>query len=219
MVTWQYKRFRHSDPFAYWLTPQSLNQNLWPKSRKLFQILLEMILSYLWYPMIKLDYVLGCVFISGLFAACHNIVSPDPFFANCRYDLCATYPDEDHLCSNIDAYASECTRRDRLAIQAWRSDQFCRKYNSQIKWVMVGLGWVSEGRGLPHGQITITYSMYRYQCLCQRVQEAVRSSIGTKAVCEIFVRCNTVYTASGPARWSSSRPDCIIANWMMHHFG
>ncbi len=63
----------------------------------------------------------------GPFEACHEVVDPQPYFADCVYDLCATLPDDSLLCPDIRSYADEC-RSNLVEIGLWRTRQFCRKY-------------------------------------------------------------------------------------------
>ncbi|PIK34072.1 putative IgGFc-binding protein [Apostichopus japonicus] len=45
---------------------------------------------------------------SGEFESCHDFVDPQLFYEACVYDLCATLPDEDPICSSFSSYAIAC---------------------------------------------------------------------------------------------------------------
>ncbi|XP_054457047.1 zonadhesin, like [Anoplopoma fimbria] len=60
---------------------------------------------------------------SGLFKPCHSVVSPEPYFGNCVYDMCATGGQTVALCQAIESYADMCAAAG-VPI-AWRNNTFC----------------------------------------------------------------------------------------------
>ena len=68
------------------------------------------------------------------FAECQGVVDAAPFYADCLYDMCATYPTltEELLCADINAYARECRANLVVTGTTWRTDDFCRKYTLMI---------------------------------------------------------------------------------------
>ncbi|XP_038047824.1 kielin/chordin-like protein isoform X2 [Patiria miniata] len=57
------------------------------------------------------------------FSPCHELVSPEPYFASCVYDMCACGANDACLCDALAAYAAEC-RQAGLTL-SWRSDALC----------------------------------------------------------------------------------------------
>ncbi|XP_033628595.1 kielin/chordin-like protein [Asterias rubens] len=57
------------------------------------------------------------------FSPCHALVSPEPYFASCVYDMCACGASDACLCDALAAYAAEC-RQAGLTL-SWRSDALC----------------------------------------------------------------------------------------------
>ncbi|XP_076013062.1 zonadhesin, like [Genypterus blacodes] len=60
---------------------------------------------------------------NGLFKPCHAVVNPDPYFDNCKYDLCATGGQTVALCQAIESYADMCAAAG-VPIK-WRNSTFC----------------------------------------------------------------------------------------------
>lgn len=63
---------------------------------------------------------------NGPFAVCHNNLDPQPYFADCVFDLCASNGDGKVLCDSVAAYAFNC----HIAgadVKNWRTPSFCRK--------------------------------------------------------------------------------------------
>ena len=68
----------------------------------------------------------GSLYFQGpLFSACHRVVSPEPYFASCVYDLCACLDQDTCLCDAMSAYALVCAKAG-VSIQ-WRSKGICGK--------------------------------------------------------------------------------------------
>lgn len=65
---------------------------------------------------------------SNLFAACHQLVDPEPYHKNCMYDMCACQGDAAQCkCTIFSAYANECSRRG-LTINWRQSIKECGTY-------------------------------------------------------------------------------------------
>ncbi|XP_014676004.1 PREDICTED: kielin/chordin-like protein [Priapulus caudatus] len=65
-----------------------------------------------------------CAVIRGpIFRPCHRVVSPEPFFASCVYDLCACAHTEPCLCDILGTYALECAQAG--VTLNWRSEALC----------------------------------------------------------------------------------------------
>ncbi|XP_072039341.1 uncharacterized protein [Amphiura filiformis] len=60
----------------------------------------------------------------GPFAACHEVINPEPYECSCRYDLCATLPDLGTYCDTVALYTALC-RRAGIRIRPWRNDWLC----------------------------------------------------------------------------------------------
>ncbi|KAK7919616.1 hypothetical protein WMY93_010900 [Mugilogobius chulae] len=60
---------------------------------------------------------------SGPFAACHQVLSPEPFVHNCVFDLCLER--EEHiLCQALEVYARHC-QENGVQVASWRRPGFC----------------------------------------------------------------------------------------------
>ncbi|XP_071498841.1 IgGFc-binding protein-like, partial [Diadema antillarum] len=57
----------------------------------------------------------------GMLGDCFSYVDPSSYFLACVYDLCATLPEDDLLCEDVDAYASAC-REAGGSPGNWRSE-------------------------------------------------------------------------------------------------
>ncbi|CAH1271803.1 MUC5AC [Branchiostoma lanceolatum] len=60
---------------------------------------------------------------SPIFAACHRVVRPDPYFKECLFDVCECEMGERCLCSAVANYARACARN--YAPVEWRSPELC----------------------------------------------------------------------------------------------
>ncbi|KAM4703005.1 IgGFc-binding protein-like [Rhinophrynus dorsalis] len=60
----------------------------------------------------------------GPFRMCHAIISPEDYFQDCIYDLCAFGNREDITCRLLSGYTSACQDIGAV-VYPWRSDQFC----------------------------------------------------------------------------------------------
>ena len=69
---------------------------------------------------------------TDVFAECQGVVDVAPFYEDCKFDLCSTYPTEELLCPNIEAYAIECRANLVVTGTTWRTDVLCRKYTLMI---------------------------------------------------------------------------------------
>lgn len=63
---------------------------------------------------------------NGPFAVCHSILDPQPYFADCVFDLCASNGDGKVLCDSVAAYAFNC-HIVGADVKNWRTPSFCRK--------------------------------------------------------------------------------------------
>uniref|UniRef100_H2YMM4 von Willebrand factor n=1 Tax=Ciona savignyi TaxID=51511 RepID=H2YMM4_CIOSA len=67
-----------------------------------------------------------CQIILGeTFSACHNDVSPQPYFDLCRYDVCECEDAEACLCNTISHYARVCAQAGHVT--EWRMPNFCNR--------------------------------------------------------------------------------------------
>ncbi|CAF91217.1 unnamed protein product, partial [Tetraodon nigroviridis] len=64
-----------------------------------------------------------CACTPGIFKPCHAIVSPEQYFGNCVYDMCATDGQVGALCQAIESYADMCAAKG--VVIKWRTDTFC----------------------------------------------------------------------------------------------
>ncbi|KAL8583263.1 hypothetical protein ACOMHN_043098 [Nucella lapillus] len=60
---------------------------------------------------------------SKAFVRCHRVVSPEPFFSSCVYDMCVCMDDPNCLCDILATYAHECARAG-IKVE-WRSQKLC----------------------------------------------------------------------------------------------
>nr|XP_040022015.1 IgGFc-binding protein isoform X1 [Gasterosteus aculeatus aculeatus] len=60
----------------------------------------------------------------GPFAACHSKLDPQPYFADCVFDVCASDGDGKVLCNSIAAYAFNCHMAG-VDVKNWRTASFC----------------------------------------------------------------------------------------------
>uniref|UniRef100_A0AAY4EYN3 VWFD domain-containing protein n=1 Tax=Denticeps clupeoides TaxID=299321 RepID=A0AAY4EYN3_9TELE len=60
---------------------------------------------------------------SGPFAACLNVIDPEPYFRDCVYDVCVGEGDRDMLCHSIASYVSDC-QDFGVPIKNWRTPTF-----------------------------------------------------------------------------------------------
>ena len=68
------------------------------------------------------------------FTACHDVVDPDEYIENCRYDVCACSDGIKCLCNAVAAYTKACA--DRGVIIEWRNEkvlQECGKFYHSVK--------------------------------------------------------------------------------------
>ncbi|KAJ8032166.1 Kielin/chordin-like protein [Holothuria leucospilota] len=61
---------------------------------------------------------------SARFTRCHSVVSPEPYYAACVYDLCACSSSDTCLCDAVGAYAAEC--RQAGVFIDWRDASLCQ---------------------------------------------------------------------------------------------
>ncbi|KAH0631338.1 hypothetical protein JD844_005627 [Phrynosoma platyrhinos] len=62
---------------------------------------------------------------SGPFQECHSRIDPEEYFQDCVYDFCFFKGQQAVICQAITNYAEACQAAG-MAIDAWRSDTFCR---------------------------------------------------------------------------------------------
>ncbi|KAL4006244.1 lactase-phlorizin hydrolase [Sarotherodon galilaeus] len=60
---------------------------------------------------------------NGIFKPCHSVVSPEPYFESCVFDMCATGGETVALCQAIETYADMCAAAG-VPIE-WRTNTFC----------------------------------------------------------------------------------------------
>ncbi|XP_022244270.1 kielin/chordin-like protein [Limulus polyphemus] len=58
-----------------------------------------------------------------LFAPCHRVIPPEPYFAACIYDLCACSENDNCLCDILSSYSQECSQAG--VVLHWRSSGLC----------------------------------------------------------------------------------------------
>ncbi|XP_032374142.1 IgGFc-binding protein isoform X1 [Etheostoma spectabile] len=61
---------------------------------------------------------------NGPFTACHSILDPQPYFADCVFDVCASNGDGKVLCNSVAAYAFNCHMAG-VDVKNWRTASFC----------------------------------------------------------------------------------------------
>ncbi|XP_046559409.1 kielin/chordin-like protein, partial [Haliotis rubra] len=63
------------------------------------------------------------IITSKVFSRCHKVVSPEPFFSSCVYDMCACADNPNCLCDILASYAHECAKA-KVKVQ-WRTNNLC----------------------------------------------------------------------------------------------
>lgn len=63
---------------------------------------------------------------NGPFAVCHSKLSPQSYFDDCLFDICASNGDGKVLCDSIAVYAFNCHMAG-VDVKNWRTPSFCRK--------------------------------------------------------------------------------------------
>uniref|UniRef100_A0A803JX03 VWFD domain-containing protein n=1 Tax=Xenopus tropicalis TaxID=8364 RepID=A0A803JX03_XENTR len=62
--------------------------------------------------------------INGPFAACHEVLSPSPYYDLCLSHLCQNGVYLPAVCQSLQSYTSACQAQNR-SIEPWRNDRFC----------------------------------------------------------------------------------------------
>ncbi|KAI0208752.1 Kielin/chordin-like protein [Lamellibrachia satsuma] len=75
------------------------------------------------YRMRKLANTKCAVLKSKLFQPCHRLISPQPYYASCVYDMCVCGDSESCLCNVLETYALQCSKAG-VALR-WRSASLC----------------------------------------------------------------------------------------------
>lgn len=71
---------------------------------------------------------------SDVFSKCHAGIDPEPYYANCKEDVCGCGNDgKECLCAVLSAYARECALQGRQ-VYGWRNASGCGKF---IKYFIV----------------------------------------------------------------------------------
>uniref|UniRef100_A0A803XSC7 Mucin-5AC n=1 Tax=Meleagris gallopavo TaxID=9103 RepID=A0A803XSC7_MELGA len=65
--------------------------------------------------------------ISKVFAECHDVIPPEPFYKGCVFDGCRI-TDESMQCSSLEIYATECAARGVCIDWRGKTNNTCRKY-------------------------------------------------------------------------------------------
>ncbi|NXV74363.1 FCGBP protein, partial [Atlantisia rogersi] len=60
----------------------------------------------------------------GPFAACHGVLDPAPFFADCLFDTCLYKGHQETVCRSIAAYVTACQAQG-VHLKKWRTAAFC----------------------------------------------------------------------------------------------
>lgn len=64
--------------------------------------------------------------VNGLFSKCHEVIDPQPYLENCKYDLCMGGGFRQFLCKALEAYAAACQIAG-IQVQDWRKNARCRE--------------------------------------------------------------------------------------------
>ncbi|KAL3884246.1 hypothetical protein ACJMK2_030464 [Sinanodonta woodiana] len=75
------------------------------------------------YRVRKMATVKCAILQSSVFSRCHRVVSPEPFFSSCVYDMCVCGDNPHCLCDILASYAKECAKA-RVKL-LWRSSSLC----------------------------------------------------------------------------------------------
>ncbi|XP_078451893.1 IgGFc-binding protein-like isoform X2 [Lampetra planeri] len=62
--------------------------------------------------------------IAGPFQPCQETVSPDSYYENCLYDMCANFGDKETLCNSLAVYTASCQRKG-ITPSNWRNFSGC----------------------------------------------------------------------------------------------
>ncbi|XP_075044695.1 mucin-2-like [Mixophyes fleayi] len=69
-----------------------------------------------------------------VFAACHSVVNPSPYYEKCLYDTCLCKKSEDCLCAVFSSYVRACAERG-ITLRNWRL-HLCDKYINECQDLM-----------------------------------------------------------------------------------
>ncbi|XP_009071563.1 PREDICTED: mucin-5AC-like, partial [Acanthisitta chloris] len=101
--------------------------------------------------------------LSEIFAECHTVIPPEPFFKGCVFDGCRI-DDESMQCSSLEIYATECAARG-VCID-WRgktnSTCSCREPNGVSRWP--GEKWTNNCRECVCDKNTLKVHCTKHQC-------------------------------------------------------
>lgn len=64
--------------------------------------------------------------VSGPFASCHSVFSPQTYIENCVYDLCLGGGYQPILCQALNVYSAQCQQQG-VQLGQWRQPGFCGK--------------------------------------------------------------------------------------------
>uniref|UniRef100_A0A8C3BEJ0 Mucin-5AC n=1 Tax=Cairina moschata TaxID=8855 RepID=A0A8C3BEJ0_CAIMO len=67
------------------------------------------------------------IILSKVFAECHDVIPPEPFFKGCVFDGCRI-TEESMQCSSLEIYATECASRGVCIDWRGKTNNTCRKY-------------------------------------------------------------------------------------------
>uniref|UniRef100_A0A8C3BG69 Mucin-5AC n=1 Tax=Cairina moschata TaxID=8855 RepID=A0A8C3BG69_CAIMO len=118
------------------------------------------------------------IILSKVFAECHDVIPPEPFFKGCVFDGCRI-TEESMQCSSLEIYATECASRGVCIDWRGKTNNTCRKYcrtqKSVCKPVIIS---VLFSKHIPGEKWTTNCQ----ECVCDRQTLRVQC---TKHVCSM----------------------------------
>lgn len=119
-------------PFSHFVYVSHILNNLyiylktfWLASLIYITVRLDNVVKIIPKQSLQLHFVLSLILTSGIFKPCHAVVSPEPYFESCVFDMCATGGETVALCQAIETYADMCAAAG-VPIE-WRTNTFCRE--------------------------------------------------------------------------------------------
>uniref|UniRef100_G1N8Z1 Mucin-5AC n=1 Tax=Meleagris gallopavo TaxID=9103 RepID=G1N8Z1_MELGA len=96
--------------------------------------------------------------ISKVFAECHDVIPPEPFYKGCVFDGCRI-TDESMQCSSLEIYATECAARGVCIDWRGKTNNTCRKYCRTQKCM---------SKSLKKILIILFLFHFLFECVCDR---------------------------------------------------
>ncbi|OXB72770.1 UNVERIFIED_CONTAM: hypothetical protein H355_006213 [Colinus virginianus] len=161
--------------------------------------------------------------ISRVFAECHDVIPPEPFYKGCVFDGCRI-ADESMQCSSLEIYATECAARG-VCID-WRGKTNntcpCKESNGASRWVSIAISAVYQihkGHGCVVNETyyapgTVVPSGPCESCTCSKSSYSSRQKFAVKCqpvTCDTYCPAGYKYTEEpGKCCGTCKAEACIV---------